>query len=289
MTHFSQICTLEPPCNHLTVFDLAAMGTARRKELPKRHGGIVCSRFKETGCCDVFNRVGRCSCDHPLNIHTIVSPVLRCPVCSLPAPCKKCEYYIRYQNLVKYLKEKKTELTTIYLANSIFEVEHLCDIKCSRKGIKDDQMDKFEDRSAKCRTLLEKVQTQLEQIEGWTKNNSGCTDNTILDNKQKWISKNIDAAFYATDRTLKEWRDKDWKPGQFKPPAEVEAMNQSSVISNSNKSPSKLNTRGRSKAFINTQPLDSFKWAKSTLIFRFKIRVLILMRIVSWTSFPKME
>jgi len=45
----------------------------------------------------------------------------------------------------------------------------------------------------------------------------------------------------------------------------------------------------RSKAFINTQPLDSFKWAKSTLIFRFKIRVLILMRIVSWTSFPKME
>mmetsp|Transcript_10372 Transcript_10372/g.18781 ORF Transcript_10372/g.18781 Transcript_10372/m.18781 type:complete len:588 (-) Transcript_10372:41-1804(-) len=198
-------CTLVPPCKHITEFDLAERGKQRRRELPKRgEGSLNCARFAETGCCPTFNKLGRCSCNHPNNIHTIRYPPKRCPVCSLPKPCNKCEYTKRRTELESFLNEKRTALKGVYKKRK----EELIELANTKLKINSGHADKEEAISSKlntCTEALEKLTLQVEQVQGWLNHNPDCVDNQLFENKRKWIGKNVENAFYVVDRALHDW------------------------------------------------------------------------------------
>jgi len=204
-------CTLVPPCQHISAFDLAEMGRRRRRELPRRdEDSMVCTRFAQTGCCKTFNEFGHCSLNHPLDIHSIVAPVQRCVVCSLPKPCGKCEYYKRRMLLSQYVEEKKSALGS-YKGSKMNEILMLSSKKMAAASAahqKAEVKEKIKERSANCKSGIDKLEIQLEQIQGWLRNNGDCIDSQLYKNKTKWINNNVDAAFYAIDRTLEEWRSK---------------------------------------------------------------------------------
>lgn len=88
-----QICTLRPPCQHISQDDLNTQGLARRKALPRyKAGSMACPEFVRYGHCSIFNKYGQCSLDHPKNIHTIDAELKRCPQCTIPWPCEHCAY-----------------------------------------------------------------------------------------------------------------------------------------------------------------------------------------------------
>ena len=148
--------------------------------MPKRgEESLNCARFAETGCCPTFNKLGRCSCNHPNNIHTIRYPPKRCPVCSLPKPCNKCEYTKRRTELESFLNEKRTALKGVYK--------------------------KRKEELNTCTEALEKLTLQVEQVQGWLNHNPDCIDNQLFENKRKWIGKNVENAFYVVDRALHDW------------------------------------------------------------------------------------
>lgn len=86
------ICTLRPPCRHMSETELAQLGAQHRARLPERKNSLACRDFLRCGCCRVFNEFGRCSLDHPKKAHRLIYPASRCPTCTLPWPCHKCPF-----------------------------------------------------------------------------------------------------------------------------------------------------------------------------------------------------
>ncbi|KAK7233305.1 replication factor C subunit [Aureococcus anophagefferens] len=86
------VCTLRPPCQHVSEQELATRGLARRAELPERDDSIDCTNFVKCGSCRVFNEFGHCSLDHPSTLHCVVLPPHRCPQCTLVWPCQHCSF-----------------------------------------------------------------------------------------------------------------------------------------------------------------------------------------------------
>lgn len=100
------ICTLKPPCQHYTEEFLQQLGVQRRKDLPRyRDGSMTCPEFARYGHCTAFNRFGRCSLDHPKNIHRVVKPTQRCDQCTIPWPCNHCAYS-SYRNSLKHIMDE---------------------------------------------------------------------------------------------------------------------------------------------------------------------------------------
>ena len=206
-------CTLVPPCRHISIFDLAQLGRERRRSLPKRgEGSMTCTHFAATGCCPIFNKLGRCSCNHPLDIHTIHYPPVRCAICSLPKPCGKCEYTRSRANLQNFVREKK-ELLVSYKSKKLLEVLELANQKMRGGQASAQSVEKINGRTARCSAGLETLAVQLEQIEEWLGHSENCVDDGIYKKKQKWISKSTEAAFYAVDRALYEWRSRRDRDG----------------------------------------------------------------------------
>ena len=85
-------CTLVPPCQHISEFELAERGLKRRDELPEREDGLFCMHFCKDGACNIFNIQGHCSLHHPKDRHEIVLPPKRCSQCTLPWPCGHCAF-----------------------------------------------------------------------------------------------------------------------------------------------------------------------------------------------------
>ena len=171
---------------------------------------MVCQRFKETGCCKSFNELGRCSLHHPLNIHSIIAVTARCPICSLPRPCQKCEYYKRRTHLEKYVGEKREALGS-YKGTKMMEVLALAGKKTAAANAahqKDSVKEKIKERTQTCKAGIDKLETQLEQIAGWLRNNVDCVDSGLYRSKTTWITNNVESAFYAVDRVLEEWRSR---------------------------------------------------------------------------------
>ena len=50
------LCTLPPPCSHVTQEQLHEQALDRLAELPRYEGGLVCRHFLQTGTCPFFNR-----------------------------------------------------------------------------------------------------------------------------------------------------------------------------------------------------------------------------------------
>lgn len=88
-----KLCTLLPPCQHLTMEELLQRGIARRKELPRyKTGSMSCPEFVRYGYCSMFNKNGHCSLDHPKNLHVVKKYAVRCPQCSIVWPCNHCDF-----------------------------------------------------------------------------------------------------------------------------------------------------------------------------------------------------
>lgn len=96
-----KVCTLFPPCKHITIQDLEAQAAKRRQELPRRRGGLGCYHYIKHGFCRNFNRYGHCSLDHPKGFHKIESEPIRCPQCSLLWPCHHCSFTEQREELIE--------------------------------------------------------------------------------------------------------------------------------------------------------------------------------------------
>lgn len=103
-----------PPCKHITLEQLEIEGMKRRSDLPRYKKGLVCQQFLTTGHCNLFNKYGRCSLDHPQNVHTIIPAVPRCSQCTLVWPCNHCSYSISRRELEDALNLLKAKLALLH-------------------------------------------------------------------------------------------------------------------------------------------------------------------------------
>lgn len=107
------ICTLFPPCKHISIDDLSEAGELRRKELPRYKGGMICPEFLARGRCTVFNRYGHCSLDHSGELHRIVRPPRRCPTCTILWPCKHCSFTENRESVVRLIADIRGRLSRL--------------------------------------------------------------------------------------------------------------------------------------------------------------------------------
>lgn len=87
-----KICTLFPPCKHLTTAKLEELALQRRQALPRYEGGMCCPEWARFGRCSIFSKYGHCSLDHPKKLHIVTKPIVRCPLCTIVWPCNHCVY-----------------------------------------------------------------------------------------------------------------------------------------------------------------------------------------------------
>lgn len=133
-----ELCTLVPPCQHVSIEELIRRGVARRKELPRyKTGSMACPGFVRYGYCAVFNKTGRCSLDHPKNLHVIKKFAVRCPQCSIVWPCNHCDftkYRVSMQALIDELHTRIGRIRSINVPEPpISLIRHLVsgDFRCA--------------------------------------------------------------------------------------------------------------------------------------------------------------
>ncbi|EQC40415.1 hypothetical protein SDRG_02311 [Saprolegnia diclina VS20] len=100
------VCTLLPPCKHITLDKMYAKVSHMRSLYPQDNQRAVCPDFARTGVCHAFHRRAKCLYDHPLELHEIdTSPLApRCKVHTLPLPCAHCATLMRSVAEAKALK-----------------------------------------------------------------------------------------------------------------------------------------------------------------------------------------
>mmetsp|Transcript_10784 Transcript_10784/g.14841 ORF Transcript_10784/g.14841 Transcript_10784/m.14841 type:complete len:521 (+) Transcript_10784:18-1580(+) len=106
------ICTLYPPCKHMTLEVMTVLGQQRRDELPRyKTGSMNCPEFIRSGNCSMFNLHGHCSLDHPKDVHIIITPPAKCATCTIPWPCNHCSYTQDRINLMTTIREIQSRIT----------------------------------------------------------------------------------------------------------------------------------------------------------------------------------
>ena len=105
-----EICTLVPPCQHISLDMLEEAAKERRAQLPRYKGGMECPEFFRKGRCTMFNQYGHCSLDHDGSMHEIVSPPARCPQCTLLWPCRHCTYSENREMVVREAQDIRGRL-----------------------------------------------------------------------------------------------------------------------------------------------------------------------------------
>jgi DNA polymerase III delta prime subunit len=111
------ICTLFPPCRHISIEEINELGIERRAELPFRgKGSLICPEFRRYGRCSRFNEYGHCSLHHPKKLHTLEKVIIRCSQCTIIWPCNHCSYtsYLTaLQSLIDEIKHRMGKLRQI--------------------------------------------------------------------------------------------------------------------------------------------------------------------------------
>jgi DNA polymerase III delta prime subunit len=126
------VCTLYPPCKHMTMEMMVANGERQLANIPRikqmtigmfTHPGsstavslnmpvsnVRCSEYLTFGHCSLYTKYGKCPLDHPKDSHTICYPVRRCTQCTIPWPCNHCEYSAMRKQLLKTIRSIETRL-----------------------------------------------------------------------------------------------------------------------------------------------------------------------------------
>lgn len=107
------ICTLLPPCSHISEDNLRDSSVELRGKLPVDDSVGNCLEFIRYGKCSSYNTFERCKYNHPNNVHKIKNPVVRCTICTLIWPCNICPYSINRRSLIKCLESAQLKLSNI--------------------------------------------------------------------------------------------------------------------------------------------------------------------------------
>jgi hypothetical protein len=113
------ICTLIPPCKHISIESISDMGVKRREELPRNRGSLRCDEFICYGKCSIFNRNKTCPFDHPKDVHNLSYPKPRCAQCTLVWPCNHCNYTKSRLKLFAAIEEIQQRLYLLKLLSMI--------------------------------------------------------------------------------------------------------------------------------------------------------------------------
>jgi nucleoside-triphosphatase THEP1 len=126
-----KICTLFPPCKHITLEMMVAQAETALANIPRvkpltlsmfnNAGGSAiplnmplssskCSEYITFGHCSLYTKYGRCPLDHPKDLHRLIYPVRRCSQCTIPWPCNHCEYSESRKLLIRTIKSIETRL-----------------------------------------------------------------------------------------------------------------------------------------------------------------------------------
>mmetsp|Transcript_91850 Transcript_91850/g.183028 ORF Transcript_91850/g.183028 Transcript_91850/m.183028 type:complete len:533 (-) Transcript_91850:75-1673(-) len=163
-----KVCTLPPPCKHISGTGLVALAKQRLKAMHQDPAMPLCPSFAGTGACESMNTLGYCRLHHPLGGEAFkyVPNVRRCPVCTTPEPCGVCAW-LKLRRAVSRLVARAAE--------------HLTDLK--RKG------ERSSVTLARYRTLFDREVSACE---------------TILDDNAKWLncSDRFQVASHMTDQHL---------------------------------------------------------------------------------------
>lgn len=104
------ICTLYPPCKHISETEVIASNVTHRKNLPRNPTAAICISYRNSGYCSSFDMRGRCWFAHPLNLHKLTPPTERCAQCTIPWVCNHCAFNISRQALQSALDELSKRL-----------------------------------------------------------------------------------------------------------------------------------------------------------------------------------
>jgi hypothetical protein len=148
-----------------------------------------------------------------MDIHTVIYPKPRCPVCSLPTPCMKCGFVKLRQELIVFVDEHRKRIKNVYKNKLMPEIQELSEPKIRACGRNLEQAEKINERVRSIQKTIDQVLPKLEQIAVWLKNGekygeTTCTDATEYASKRKWLVGYLEAAYYGADRVLFEWRPK---------------------------------------------------------------------------------
>ena len=87
------ICTLPPPCQHLSGPRLVQKARQHIKQLHHDPELPICKSFAVTGTCESTNQAGYCRMHHPKDLFQFVPAPRRCPLCTIPEPCRNCPWF----------------------------------------------------------------------------------------------------------------------------------------------------------------------------------------------------
>jgi hypothetical protein len=111
-----KLCTLLPPCSHVTLHTLYDRVDRMRQYYPARDDETppkaLCPSYCHRGICANIQSIGRCRYAHPSGIHTIDTSALarRCATHTLPLPCLHCDHI---QQSKHELREQQTAVGRI--------------------------------------------------------------------------------------------------------------------------------------------------------------------------------
>lgn len=165
-----RICTLVPPCRHVSEHDLYKHIEKRRCQYAFSPGSTaaVCPSYLESGICRNFQAIGRCQYQHPPGIHQIDvrSVVERCREHTLPVPCHHCtniaENCEMLSELVTELADKETLLARARCLLSEAEVDKALAERDQSKRIKWGAAKR--EQEAKIASLQATIQAQKRSI-----------------------------------------------------------------------------------------------------------------------------
>jgi len=89
------ICTLPPPCKHISKKELVHVAKARIKAMNQCIDPDLpfCPSYMKTGACEAMTLLGYCRLNHPIHLYKYVSAIKRCPICTIPEPCNMCQWF----------------------------------------------------------------------------------------------------------------------------------------------------------------------------------------------------
>ena len=87
------ICTLPPPCSHLNGESMIREARQRIQNLHRDPSMPICQSFARTGACEAMNKQGFCRMHHPPDLYEFVPAPRRCPICTIPEPCRTCPWF----------------------------------------------------------------------------------------------------------------------------------------------------------------------------------------------------
>ena len=107
------ICTLPPPCRHISGPGLLQLAKDRRAALPRDPKMPLCPSFAATGACEAMNDHGYCRCDHPSDLWDYRPAVKRCPMCTNPEPCGICPWLKLRRGVARVTSKAAAELAEL--------------------------------------------------------------------------------------------------------------------------------------------------------------------------------